>query len=176
MSSHPQPGEGPVRLTAETGALETRKGRGGGSGCASRERAGGRTEEPASEASPREGWCPQCQSPRCLALVRAEEPPTDLKDLVYRLVMLISSGHWSWRKTANLVAIAGCLVFLIYVCIGNKVPITADHLSRSPWALGLLAGGCVPASSYGVWRVFRRKSRPADANPAIPDAGPGPGE
>lgn len=118
----------------------------------------------------------RCQSPRCLALVRADEPPNDLKDLVYRLAVLISSGHWSWRKTANLVAIASCLAFLFYMCAGNKVPVAADYLARSPWALGLLAGGCVPVTSYGVWCVLQRKSFPEKASRTSPDAGAEPGE
>jgi hypothetical protein len=175
MSSHPRPCERPVRLAADIRARETRQGPGRRSSRGSRERVGRGVDGPSSKADPREGWCPRCQSPKCLALVRADEPPNDLKDLVYRLVMLISSGHWSWRKTANLAAIAGWLAFLFYACVGNKVPVAADYLGRSPWTLGLLAGGCVPVSSYGVWRVFRSKPR-GDASPTSPDAGAGTGQ
>lgn len=108
----------------------------------------------APEADAYDERCPLCQSPKCLALVRADEPPADWKDLVDRLVMLVCSGHWSWRKTANLVVALSCLTLLLYACVGNKVPVVIEYLGVSPLRWGPFAGCCVLASA-GFWRVRR---------------------
>jgi hypothetical protein len=157
MSSDPQPGKRSAALIAPVAARETRQAFDDGSGCHNQGYLGCRTDEATFKASNRGDWCPQCRAPRCLALVRADEPPKDWKDLILRLAMLFSSGHWSWRKTVNLVAIACCLGSLLYVSLWGKLPDAVDYMLKSPWKLGLTVGWCVPVSSYGIWRALRRK-------------------
>lgn len=101
--------------------------------------------------------CPTCQSPKCLALVRAGEPPADWKDLVHRLAMLFCSGHWTWHKTANLVVTSSCLALLFYACAGNRIPLVIEYLGASPFRWGSVSGCCVLASAVGLWRVRRRR-------------------
>jgi hypothetical protein len=112
--------------------------------------------------------CEVCDSPKCLALVRADEPPADWKDLVDRWAMLICSGHWSWRKTANLIVTLSCMVLLLGVCIGNKVSAVVEFLSASPLRWGSCAGCCVLGAVVGIWRVRRDKAIAGRREPRSP--------
>jgi hypothetical protein len=83
---------------------------------------------------------------------------------MYRLAMIVCSGHWSWRKTANLVVLTGCLALLFHTSAWGKAPVIMDHLGRSPWEWSLLAGCCVPVSWYGIRGFLRKRAAPAAAN------------
>lgn len=102
--------------------------------------------------------CEVCDSPKCLAFVRADEPPADWKDLVDRWAMLICSGHWSWCKTANVIVTLSCLVLLLSACVGNKVPVVVEFLSASPLRWGSCAGCCALGAAVDIWRVRRGRT------------------
>jgi hypothetical protein len=66
--------------------------------------------------------------------------------------MLVASGHWSARKSAQLVALGGALVVLIYVVVRDQEILR--FLDRSPWGWPLVAGGAI---TMGGWASRRRK-------------------
>lgn len=111
--------------------------------------------------------CHKCDSPTCLALVRADDPPVGLFDFLDRQLKLISSGHWSW-STMGYCAVLVTLVLvtvpiLIYICsvAGPVVGGTA----------GLVTGTSIVGGA-GLYLRWRRNRTPSDENiPAAPIAG-----
>jgi hypothetical protein len=167
MSSPPRTHPRPSRLAAGTKTNAAARKADGDASAVRHEHLGRAADESASGTDPQDGWCRLCRSPRCLALVRADEPPEDWKDLIYRLAMIVCSGHWSWRKTANLVALAGCLTLMFHTPAWGKALAIMGHLGSSPWEWGLLAGSCVPVSCYGIRRILRKRAAPTAANVII---------
>ena len=137
MSSHPQPDARSAAHAPPIETHETRQACGDGAGFHSQGCLEGGTDEAASKAGNSDDWCTQCQASRCLALLRADEPPKDWKDLILRLAILFSSGHWSWRKTANLAAMACCLALLLYVLYAS---LWGNSRSRPPTLSSRLGG------------------------------------
>jgi LPXTG-motif cell wall-anchored protein len=75
------------------------------------------------------------------------------------MLMLVASGHWSARKTVQLVALGGAVVVLLYMVVRN--PDVLRFIGGSPWGWPVVAGGAVTA---GGWVWWRRRKR------AIPEA------
>jgi hypothetical protein len=137
-----------------TSTSTARPGKGGGQDL----RAIEVPARPPEDGKP-DGWCARCDAPQGLALVRADTPPNDWKDLLHRMLMLVASGHWSARKTVQLVALGGAVVVLLYMVVRN--PDVLRFIGGSPWGWPVVAGGAVTA---GGWVWWRRRKR------AIPEA------
>ncbi|MEV6340926.1 hypothetical protein AB0M12_40180, partial [Nocardia vinacea] len=104
--------------------------------------------------------CPKCGTPLCLALVRAETPPTNWLDFLDRKSLLLSSGHWGWRQIGYLAALTGIGVFAVAMLFGLCAV-------AGPIWTGALGGGA--GVSTGVGLLVRRHLRKKGEATAVTD-------
>jgi hypothetical protein len=100
--------------------------------------------------------CRTCGSSTCLALVRADEAPKDWKDVVSRSLILVSSRHWSWSKTIQVLGTAGTTVVAVWLALGHWVAL--HQLTDSPWRLGSAVGlvGAIVGARV-IWKRGRTR-------------------
>lgn len=78
--------------------------------------AGGEPEARNSTAA----FCPRCQTPSCTAHVRIAEQPGNLLDLIDRFLTRLTSDHWGWKQTFQLLLL---LVALLPIAAMAYLPI-----------------------------------------------------
>jgi hypothetical protein len=102
---------------------------------------------------PPRGECDACGSARCRALVRANKSPKDWKDVVDRMFLLISSGHWSWPKTNQVLT----TVFIpVATAVLSAPRLTLIHIATdSPWGWG--AASSIVAALVSGSVLYRRR-------------------
>lgn len=94
-------------------------------------------------------------------LIRASTPPTDVLDLVDRLIHAIASGHWTARTVAWVAGVAlsvttpvlllGAVVGVLLVLLG--LPVSAAG------ALSALAMGGAAVKAFTAFRRLLRRHR-----------------
>ncbi|MFI1920306.1 hypothetical protein [Nocardia sp. NPDC020380] len=90
----------------------------------------------------------------CLALVRAGTSPQDWKDFLDRQLRLLSSPHWTWSRTAQLIAIpfGFATVAALYFAAARLLP----HLPSVWMPIG--GGGALAGVVLARLRRSRRRA------------------
>lgn len=55
-------------------------------------------------------FCPRCQTTSCIAHVRIADQPGNLLDLVDRFLTRLTSDHWGWKQTFQLLVLLMALL------------------------------------------------------------------
>lgn len=124
---------------------------------------------PIIEAATDHTGCGRCNSPICLALIRAATPPANLLDFLDRQLKLITSGHWSWRTVGYCTGLAA-IMLVILPSIVAVCAVTGPFVGTG---IGFTAATAIGgAGLYLRWRRNRIQARveatmtriPADAS------------
>lgn len=111
--------------------------------------------------------CPACGTSPCLALVRADMPPTGWLDFLDRTITRLSSGHWTVRQSCHLLVIFVVLVTvgaLAVLVVTHGAPAVIGYAAHVSWGWAYLVGGGTMAAGGIAARRIRTRRAPGGGN------------